>query len=127
MGYKEMANTTTIVKKLKKRHEIDHLPFRLIAAEIGINVSYVYNLICHGKEPSNPEIRQKLGLSKKCMRCNRPIRDGAPREHKPKMNWKQAYKDWREFAERLCSNGFDIGTDEQLFELEQKYPKEKQT
>jgi hypothetical protein len=62
-------------KKLLKRHEIDKLTWRQISDEIGINPSYVFNYAVHGIEPTNPEIRAKLGLKKICKTCKRQIKD----------------------------------------------------
>lgn len=38
--------------------------YHRIAAELGVNVFWVYQYIKHGREPRNPEIRRKMRLPK---------------------------------------------------------------
>lgn len=61
-----------IRQRLLKRHERGET-WREIAADIGLNVAYVYNFAVHGVEPTEPAVRVKLGLKAKCPRCKRRV------------------------------------------------------
>lgn len=52
-------------RKLKTEFKRAGYKYHRLAKARGINVKYIHDLITKGKEPSNPNIRQKLFLPKK--------------------------------------------------------------
>ena len=66
------------------------ISWRKVANRYGINVRYVYELGSRGIEPTNPEIRKRLGLSAKCPKCKRSIRiiDQIEKPKVKRINWK---------------------------------------
>ena len=49
-------------KRLLRMHDTGEQPWHMMAKEMGINVSYLYDYVMYGIKPKNKLIRVKLGM-----------------------------------------------------------------
>lgn len=80
--------------KLKTEFRRARYKFHTLAKALGINVRYVHDMIKYGKEPTNPNIRVKLFLTKKPRKPN-PGATVRGKDIKPYIEPPEEIKWWR--------------------------------
>jgi hypothetical protein len=102
----KVAHLPKTRKNLLKWHELKGLSWRRISVELDVNPYYIYAFAKYGIEPTNPEVREKMGLKPlkpHCPRCHRPIKTGTPTARKPRTNWKKIanhlYQDLQDYTD----------------------------
>lgn len=96
-----MTDSVNLRKNLNYRHDFENVSWHKLSDELGINVWYLYEFAKHGKEPTNPEIRKRLGLKAKCPVCHRAVRLNPPGVKVKRTNWRKMAEDLYQECRRL--------------------------